>query len=109
MRNRKNETTAVVLEKLAALGGEGTIQAIAERARRNVPVVSMTLLKLLRGGHVARRRAREGTIVVDREENISRPRYVYVYSITSKGVGRLEVIQKGLTSEFQAPPRRRRR
>jgi predicted transcriptional regulator len=109
MRNRKNKTTCLVLEKLVALGGEGTAQAIAVRAGRNIPIVSMTLLKLLRDGHVSRRHAREGDIVVDQEEGISRPRYVYVYSITPKGVRRLEVIQKGLASEPPAAAPRRRR
>lgn len=43
-------------------------------------------------GHIQRERTQEGSIVIDKDEGISRPRYVYLYKITPKGLVRLKYI-----------------
>lgn len=91
MRARKNESTAAILEALAA--GEASAKKIAATLNTNIPKVSMILLNLTRHGYVSRRSVQEGVIVVDQEEKIERPRYVFLYSITERGVARLDRIQ----------------
>jgi len=106
MRARKNETTSAVLQELTR--GESTAQGIANRLETKVPKVSMTLLKLVRAGHVTRKAIHEGEIVVDADEKIVRPRYVFSYSITKKGVSRLETILASAATEVGSRKKRHR-
>ena len=101
MRARKNQTTVRLLGILA--NGSGTAQGIAKQAAIPVPRASMTLLNLFRAGHVSRATVREGDIIVDEEERVTRPRYVFVYSLTKKGLARLERL-----GSMTVPARRRK-
>jgi predicted ArsR family transcriptional regulator len=107
MRARKNESTAAILQELTR--GDGTCQAIAGRLGTKGPKVSMILLHLVRMGQASRKTVHEGEIVVDQDEGISRPRYVYVYSITQKGASRLETIVGTLSEGKPAGKKRRGR
>ncbi len=88
MRNRYNETTLEILGVLAR--APATCPGIAKALRMHPTTVGSTLLRLFRHGNVAREKIREGKIVVDRDEKITRPRYVHVYRLTKKGHDRLQ-------------------
>jgi predicted transcriptional regulator len=90
MRNRFRESTAAILAALVR--GSATCQDIAQACSLGITNTGSLLLRLYRMGHVTRERTREGDVVIDKEENISRPRYVYLYSLTPKGEVRLKFI-----------------
>lgn len=90
MRNRFRESTAAILEALTR--GSATCQEIAQACTLGITNTGSILLRLYRMGHVLRERTQEGDVVIDKDENISRPRYVYLYSLTPKGGVRLKFI-----------------
>lgn len=91
MRNRYRESTLAILEFLART--QGTCQDVAAECGLGITNVGSLLLRLARMGHVDRQRARQGVVVIDKDEKITRPRYVYLYSITPKGSARLKWIK----------------
>jgi DNA-binding MarR family transcriptional regulator len=87
MRARWNELVTRVLGQLSR--EPGTAAELADELKAGVSNISTTLLRLTDQGHVERERIEDGEIVLDKDENITRPRYVFRYSITDKGKGRL--------------------
>ena len=65
---------------------------IAKAVKCRVSTARTTLLNLKNQDNVERKKIEQGTVVIDRDEDITRPRYVFVYSITEKGYKRLERI-----------------
>lgn len=94
MRARWNETTERVLSSLE--GGKSTAEGVSEGLKAGLSTVRTLLLRLTKQGNAEREKTQEGSVVIDREEGIERPRYVYLYSITEKGRGRLAYIRKSL-------------
>lgn len=91
MRARWNETTWTILAELLS-GGNATVREISKSIKSEEGNVSTILLRLYRAGHVERESIQSGQVVIDREEGVSRPKYVYSYSITKRGEGRLGYI-----------------
>lgn len=94
MRARWNETTEAILGALTQ--GKSTVREISKAVEAEEGNVSTILLRLYRAGHVDRERVQAGKVVVDREEGISRPKYIYEYSITDRGGGRLKYIENSM-------------
>lgn len=92
MRARWNETTRAILAELLS-GGAATVREISKAVDSEEGNASTILLRLYRAGHVERERVQAGKVVIDREEGVSRPKYVYSYSVTKRGNGRLEYLQ----------------
>lgn len=90
MRARWNETTEAILQAITQ--GKSTVREISKVIDAEEGNVSTILLRLYRAGHVERERVEAGRVVVDKEEGISRPKYVFEYSITDRGGGRLEYL-----------------
>jgi len=111
MRARWNETTRAVLEVLVREDGS-TVREISKEVDSEEGNISTILLRLYRAGHVSRERVEDGRVVIDQEEKVSRPRYIYEYSITERGRGRLSFISgdrsKGLR-RIAANPKRKSR
>ena len=101
MRARWNETTALVLGALE--GGKKTSEGIAKALKTNVSKVRTILRRLWEQKNIEREKVEQGVVVVDEEEGVERPRYVYLYSITGKGEARLDYIRGSLK---QRKPRR---
>jgi predicted transcriptional regulator len=91
MRARWNETTEAILVALAS--GKSTVKEIAKEIESEEGNVSTILLRLFRAGHVGREKVEVGKVVIDREEGVSRPKYIFEYSITDRGGGRLQYLQ----------------
>lgn len=91
MRSRWNETTEAILQAITQ--GKATVREIAKLVDAEEGNVSTILLRLYRAGHVERERVEAGRVVVDKEEGISRPKYIFEYSITDRGGGRLTYIE----------------
>jgi len=91
MRSGYNETTAAILGALS--GKKGSADAVAKALGMDISTVSSTLLRLFRYGHVDRERVQRGHIVLDEDEGVTRPRYVYLYSMTGAGKKRLGSIK----------------
>ena len=87
-----NETTEAVLELLTRR--PMTVNAVAKALRCSRSNVTTILLKLLRYGRVERDQEEHGEPIVIRATNppVTRPRKVYVYSITPEGRQRLKRI-----------------
>lgn len=102
MRARWNETTAGVLGALSE--GKKTSEGVAKALRTKLSKTRTTLRRLWEQGNVEREKVQQGTVVVDEEEGIERPRHVYLYSITKKGEGRLAYILESL--ETRKPKRK---
>jgi len=93
-----NETTAAILRIL--LKGHATVDEITEELGCSRSNVEMTILKLLRYQRVERERVTMNAPVIirkaaGRQKAVTRPRHVYVYSITESGESRLESIRIG--------------
>lgn len=91
MRARKNEATLAILIALGT--GEHSAQTIAAALNTQIPKVSMILLKLVGYGQVTRRKVQDGEITVDADEGVTRPRYIYLYTITGPGHQRIEYLK----------------
>lgn len=91
MRARWNQTTEAILTTLSAKKGASS-EDIARRIKATVTTVSTTLLRLFKAGNVEREKVQDGEVVLDEEEGVTRPRHIYRYSITEKGIRRLEWI-----------------
>lgn len=90
MRARWNELVTKVLGKLSR--ESYTVAELADELKAGNNNISTTLLRLTDQGHVERERIEDGEILLDKDEKITRPRYVFRYSITDKGRGRLSRI-----------------
>ena len=88
MRAKFGEATHRVLACLS--GGEGSCLAIARALKSKPTTVGTMLLRLYKNKYIERRKVQEGTIVIDRDEGVTRPRYVYLHALTDKGRRRLE-------------------
>ncbi len=88
MRARFGEATHRVLGCLS--GGEGSCLAVASTLQAKPTSIGTILLRLTKNRYLERRRVQEGLIVIDKDENVTRPRYVYLYVLTDKGRRRLE-------------------
>jgi predicted ArsR family transcriptional regulator len=83
---------------LALTREEMTAQEVAKQIRCRVGTVRTTLTRLHRYGQVSRKKIQRGTVVVDKDEGIERPRFMNLYAITEKGHKRLEqIVGKGKT------------
>lgn len=91
MRARWNETTEAILQ--AIKGGKSTVREIAKEVDAEEGNVSTILLRLYRAGHVGRERVADGKVTIDREEGVTRPKYIFEYAITDRGGGRLQYIE----------------
>ena len=101
MRARWNETTRAILAELLS-GGAATVREISKAVDSEEGNTSTILLRLYRAGHVERESVQSGKVVIDREEGVSRPKYVYSYSITKRGEGRLGYISSKKKSDKPA-------
>jgi predicted transcriptional regulator len=88
MRARYGEKTAKIL--LALTRRDMTAAQLAKAVHGRQTSTMTILLRLYQYGQVDRQKTEDGVVVVDRDEGVERPRYVYVYSITDKGHQRLE-------------------
>lgn len=93
MRARKNEATLRLLRFIAS-HDKKEAQEIASRLGASIPSTSAILLRLTRWKQLSRSKVQNGEVVMDVEENIKRPRYAFVYSITDRGLGRLKILEK---------------
>lgn len=93
MRGRKNAVVRPILEVLSKESGLEAYE-IAEKGDLEYITTMVTLSRLASQGSIERKKVERGKITVDKEEKIVRPRYVYVYTISQKGIDRLEYIQK---------------
>jgi predicted transcriptional regulator len=91
MRARWNEVTGKILALLKR--EEMDADTVSKHLQSNGTKASVILLKLYRQGSVNRKSVKDGEIVLDKDEDITRPRYVYVYSITDQGLERLSRIR----------------
>lgn len=91
MRNRYRESTAAILGSLSH--GPANCESCAQACGLHVNNTATLLLRLSRMGHVSRERTQQGTVVIDQEEGISRPRWVYVYTLTPKGLARYKYLK----------------
>src|SRR5574342_1182256 len=91
MRSRWNETTEAILQAITQ--GKVTVREIAKAIESEEGNVSTILLRLYRAGHVGRQRVEAGRVMIDREEAVSRPKYVFEYAITNRGGGGLRYIE----------------
>lgn len=98
MRARKNEATLRLL-KFVASNDKEEAQEIAKRLDASIPSTSAILLRLTRWQQLSRVKLQNGTVVMDAEEDIERPRYAYVYSITERGLGRLKILEKRMSKK----------
>jgi predicted transcriptional regulator len=106
MRARWNETTAKILGALNE--GEKTAEGIAHALKTDVSKVRSILRRLWEQKNVEREKRQQGTVVVDKDEGIERPRYVYLYSISEKGQARLAYIAESLKRRNRAAANRDR-
>ena len=99
MRAKFGEATHRALACLS--GGEGSCLAIAKAIKSKTTTVGTMLLRLHKNKYIERRKIQEGTIVIDKDEGVTRPRYIFLYSLTDKGRRRIE--------RFEAKASRRKR
>ena len=99
MRAKFGEATHRVLGCLS--GGEGSCHAVARSLESKPTTIGTILLRLYKYKYLERRKVKEGTIIIDEDDGVTRPRYVYLYALTDKGRRRLE--------RFPAKGSRRRR
>jgi len=95
MRARWNETSERILSFVAKKNGV-KVEDIAQHLGANPSNISTILLRMFRQGCVLRDRVQDGTIMIDRDEGVTHPRYVYVYSVTDRGMERLKYISVGM-------------
>ena len=88
MRARYSERTAKIL--LALARRSMTAEELSKAIRCRVGTVRSTLTRLVQYRQVSRERIQDGTVIVDKDEKIERPRHLYRYTITGKGHDRLE-------------------
>jgi predicted transcriptional regulator len=86
-RARRNETAYAILEAISKR--PSAAREIAERLKAGEANVGTTLRRLWTQGHVKRERLEAGKVLIDKEEEVSRPLYVYRYSLTPRGRERL--------------------
>jgi len=97
MRARWNETTGALLTAL--LKGKAAVEDLSKALKAAPTTVGTVLLRLYRAKNVDREKIEDGVVVIDAEEEVTRPRHVYVYSITEKGKARLAWIRKSRKSK----------
>ncbi len=88
MRARFGEATHRVLGCLS--GGEGSCLAVAHSLKSKPTTIGTILLRLYKHKYLERHKVKEGIIVIDEDDGVTRPRYVYLYVLTDKGRRRLE-------------------
>lgn len=88
MRAKFGEATHRLLACLS--GGEGSCLAVSRSLHSKPTTIGTMLLRLTKHKYLERRRVKEGVIVIDKDEGVTRPRYVYLYALTDKGHRRLE-------------------
>jgi len=92
MRLGKGRRAAEILHILSRKDATG--EAIAKPLKAGNTNIASLLLRLFRSGHVDRKKIQQGTVVLDEEAGLERPRHVYLYSITPKGEERLSWLTK---------------
>lgn len=92
MRLQKGERTAEILRVLSRK--DATAEAVAKTLKAGGSNIASLLLRLIHSGHVKRATIQHGTVVIDEDEGITRPKHVFLYSITPKGEERLEWLTK---------------
>ena len=70
--------------------GEGSCLVVANSLKAKPTTIGTILLRLYKHKYLDRRKVKEGTIVIDEDDGVTRPRYVYLYALTDKGRRRLE-------------------
>ncbi len=87
-RARYAQRTEKIL--LALARKDQSADQLADGMRCGIGTVRATLLRLVQYGQVSREKVEDGVVVVNVQEGIERPRWIYVYTITDRGHARLD-------------------